>query len=491
MSEGTTERLKTNLIFNIIYQLVVVLAPLVVTPKISRVFGADYVGLRSYTYSIVYYFAIFGTLGLDMYGMREIARVRDDKDARSREFFSIWILKGCFGLVSTIVYLFSFILFNGDPFLKIIYLLWLIYLIRECINPAWYLQGLEKYKFLSVTNILSQIAYVVVVFLFVNQKSDLPLYILFYTSIPAAITLLTIVFVLFNVKFQRIKFSDCVKHIKPTFVYFVPTIATALYSMVDKTMLGLFDQSKIMTGYYEQAEKVVKVATALTSASFPIMRSRMSYSHENQDEEKYNSYCEKFISLSMCLCIPIMFGIIGIARDFVPVFFGDGYDEVTPLLYAFSAIVPCLTISGVLQAIYIFPLGKQGKMNIYYVIVLGSNLILNLCLIPFIGAIGAVIASIASEFLLAVILLIKSRTRVKIKLFVSKSIKYVLSSVVMGGVILAISFFVSLPLLYKVMLEILSGIITYFVVCLILRDNFVWTQFKLVLAKMKICKGQK
>ncbi len=480
-----TENLKLNLILNIIYQVVVVLSPLIITPKISRVFGADYIGLRGYTYSIIYYFAIFGTLGLDMYGMRQIARCRDDLSQCSKEFFSIWVLKLCFGAISTFAFVFGFVLFNRDGFLKSIYLLWLIYLIRECVNPAWYLQGREKYKFLSISNVLSQIAYVVVVFLFINEKSDLLLFIFFYTVIPAVVTVITIVFVFFNVKFQKIKLKDCFKHIKPTFIYFIPTIATALYTMVDKTMLGLFDESKVLTGYYEQAEKVVKVATALTSASFSIMRSRMSYCCENQNEDAYKSYCERFICLSMCLCIPIMFGIVGIAKDFVPIFFGAGYDAVIPLLYAFSSIVPCITISGVIQAIYIFPLGKQGQMNIYYIIILVINLILNLCLIPLMGAIGAVIASVVAELSLAVILLIKSRNKINVKIFISKSIKYLLSSVIMFGVIVLISMFLPVSLLVKLILEIVIGIIVYFSSCLLLRDAFMLEQTRAIFAKFK------
>jgi len=481
-----TENLKLNLILNIIYQVVVVLSPLIITPKISRVFGADYIGLREYTYSIVYYFAVFGTLGLDMYGMRQVARYRDDMTECSKQFFSIWLLKLFFGSVSVVIFLFSFVIFNQDGFSKSIYLLWLIYLVRECINPAWYLQGKEKYKFLSVSNAISQIAYVVVVFLFINEKSDLLLFILFYVAIPAAITLITIVFVLFDVKkFPKIKVADCIKHIKPTFIYFVPTIAAALYTMVDKTMLGIFDSSKVLTGYYGQAEKIVKVATALTSASFPIMRSRMSYCYENQDENSYKEYCEKFISLSMLLCVPITFGIIGVAKDFVPIFFGEGYDAVTPLLYAFSSIVPCLTISGVLQAIYIFPLGKQGKMNIYYVIVLVVNLVLNLCFIPLLGAVGAVIASIVSELLLAVILLVKSREKINIKLFLSKSVKYIISAVIMLGAVILISKYLTILPVVKLILEVVIGAVVYMVCCLLLRDAFIIEQAKTILSKLK------
>ena len=93
MSNKNDSVLRQNLIFNIIYQVVVVLSPLVVTPKLSRILGADYIGLKSFTFSVVYYFAIFGVLGLDMYGQRCIAQAKDDKERRSRLFFTIAALR--------------------------------------------------------------------------------------------------------------------------------------------------------------------------------------------------------------------------------------------------------------------------------------------------------------------------------------------------------------------------------------------------------------
>ena len=194
------EILKLNIIFNIIYQAVNVLSPLIITPKISRVFGADYLGVKSYTFSIVYYFAVFGVLGLDMYGQRKIALEKDELEARSRSFWTIYIARFLLAAVSTLIYAAFLAIAVSDPFERIIFLCWLIYLIRNMINPIWFLQGIEKYQFISICEIVSQLAYLSATFLFINEKSQLPLYIVFYTAIPLAISIVYIPVVLRNVK---------------------------------------------------------------------------------------------------------------------------------------------------------------------------------------------------------------------------------------------------------------------------------------------------
>ncbi len=479
MEKNRQQSLRQNLIFNVIYQVVVILSPLVVTPKFSRVMGADYVGLKSFTFSIVYYFAIIGALGLEMYGQRRIAIAKDDKEERSRIFFSISLVKIICGLISMTAYIFAFIIFNSDPTMRILYLCWTIYLFRELINPVWYLQGVERFRLACTANIFSQIAYVLCVFLFINTKEDLDLYIIFYTAIPLAMAIFFWPIILKDVQPVRLYKKEMLDIIKESFVYFVPTIATALYSMIDKTMLGIFDMSKISAGYYEQAEKLVKIALAFATALYTIVRTRMSYVFKNKTRDEYKSYSELFISLSMFLCWPILFGIVGIAKDFVPLFFGDDYTAVTGLIYVFVWIIPCLSISGLLQAIYIFPQGLQNIMNRYYVMVLCVNFVLNISLIPWLDAYGAVIASICAELLLAVVMLRKSRSDIEIKMFFLKSIRYFISGVLMTVVMWLVSL-IETATIYKVCLEFICGCGTYFIMCVILRDPFVIAQIKKV-----------
>ena len=83
---------KKNYIYRTMYEILVLITPFVTTPYISRVLGADGVGVYSYTYSIMTYFTLFAALGTVSYGAREIAQHRDDKRQSSKLFWEIELM---------------------------------------------------------------------------------------------------------------------------------------------------------------------------------------------------------------------------------------------------------------------------------------------------------------------------------------------------------------------------------------------------------------
>ena len=86
---------KSNFIYSSLYQILILILPLVTAPYISRVIGVEGNGIYSYTSSVVQYFIIFSMLGLSNYRNRTIAKCRDDKEKLSKEFSSIYIMYIC------------------------------------------------------------------------------------------------------------------------------------------------------------------------------------------------------------------------------------------------------------------------------------------------------------------------------------------------------------------------------------------------------------
>ena len=96
--------IKTNYIYNLLYQVLAMVVILITTPYITRVLGANNLGIYSYTYSIVTYFILFGSLGIGMYGQREIAYVKDDINKKSLAFFELFYVKMVFIILSSILF---------------------------------------------------------------------------------------------------------------------------------------------------------------------------------------------------------------------------------------------------------------------------------------------------------------------------------------------------------------------------------------------------
>ena len=68
-----TKKIGINYIYNLSFQIFSIIVPLITTPYISRVLGAEMIGIYSYTLSISTYFIVAGSLGFPLYGQREIA----------------------------------------------------------------------------------------------------------------------------------------------------------------------------------------------------------------------------------------------------------------------------------------------------------------------------------------------------------------------------------------------------------------------------------
>lgn len=244
---------KKNFIYNSAYQILAILVPLVTTPYVSRVLGADGVGRYSYAYTVAYYFFMFAMLGVNNYGNRSIAQTRDDREKMSYTFSSIY----AFQLMTTAAMV---ILYCGYSFFlskdRTISLIMLMYVASAGLDVNWLFFGIEEFRITTIRNTVIKLATVMAVFLFVKTKNDVYI----YTAIYAASMLIShlILWTLVHriVDFKRVGLKDIIPHIKPNLVLFVPVIAISLYKFMDKLMLGHMT-NKAEVGYYEDRKSVV------------------------------------------------------------------------------------------------------------------------------------------------------------------------------------------------------------------------------------------
>lgn len=166
-----------NYLYNLGYQILALVLPLITTPYLSRVLGAENIGIYSYTLSITTYFILFGSLGVSMYGQREIAYVQDDLKKRSCAFFEIFIMKCITLSISLGLFYLSFCL---DGQYHLYYLILILEIIANIVDISWYFQGLEEFKKTVIRNSLVKLISVVCIFLFVKSSNDLSKYFVIY-----------------------------------------------------------------------------------------------------------------------------------------------------------------------------------------------------------------------------------------------------------------------------------------------------------------------
>ena len=392
---------KKNYIYRTLYEILVLITPFITTPYISRVLGADGVGIYSYTSSIMTYFTLFAALGTVSYGAREIAQHRDNKQQSSKLFWEIELMTVATTSICLIVWV-GVIIFSQQyrPY----FIALIPVLLGTLFDISWYFTGQEKIKNIVLCNSVFKIAGIVLLFALVKRREDLILYIVINSIVTFLGHLSMWIYLpkmITKVDMRTLTFK---KHFKETLVYFVPTIATSIYTVLDKTLIGAISHDVYQNGYYEQANKIMRMTYTVSFVAVnSVMSARISYLFS---EKKFNEIKRRisktmdFIFLLGCGCA---FGVAGVASRFVPVFFGSGYEPVVTLLCCMAPLTLIVGISNCLGSNYYTPSGQRARSA--RVIVLGSavNLILNLLMIPFIGATGAVIASIIAESVITVL----------------------------------------------------------------------------------------
>lgn len=417
-----------NYIYNLVYQVLTIILPLITTPYISRTLGANNIGIYSYTFSITTYFMLFGSLGISMYGQREIAYVQNDKKKRTKIFWEIEIIKLFTITISMIIFYFSFI--RGSEY-GIYYKILSLNLISTALEIIWFFQGLEEFKKTVTRNIIVKLLCLISIFLFVKNTGDLWKYVLIYSlsEILGNVTLwMYIPKYIDKVKIKELEFK---RHLKPTIELFIPQISLQLYNLIDRTMIGNVYKDKSEVGYYEQAQKIIKLMIMIVTSLGTVLIPRMANMYANGEKEKIKEYLVKSLKFTYLLSIPGCFLIIIVANEFVPIFFGKGYEKVIFLLKISVPIVFLTGITNVIGSQYLIPTKKERNYTTSIVTGTIVNVILNYIFIPYGGAIVATITTIIGQFVILIIQVWHSKNIITFKELILFTKKYLIASLIM------------------------------------------------------------
>jgi O-antigen/teichoic acid export membrane protein len=372
--------------------------------------------------------------------------------------------------------------------------------VANSIDISWFFQGLEEFKKTVVRNAIVKIISVILIFTLVKTKNDLSNYFLIYviSNLLGNLTL----WLSLPKYVQRIKFKELkiLKHLKPTIGLFIPQIAVQIYTVLDKTMIGAIVTDKSEVGFYEQAQKIVKILMTIATSLGTVMVPRMANTYASGDKEKLKEYMEKSFRFVLFLAFPLMFGIISVVNKFVPIFYGPGYDKVIYLISIISPIIVIIGLSNVIGTQYLLPTKRQKEFTISVTIGAIVNLILNSILIRLYKSIGASIATVAAELTVTSIQFYLVRKEINIKNVFKIASKYCLSAIIMFGCSFGIGLVFTnlLPAsfnlfnftisnnLISIIVQMLLGCIIYFAMLLITKDELIFEGIEMI--KRKICK---
>lgn len=464
-----------NYLYNVGYQVLVMILPLITVPYIARVIGAHGVGVNAYTNSIIQYFILFGSIGVNLYGNRSIAYVRDNKKEMSKVFWEITVLKVITVTLAYLVFL-LFLLFTNKY--QHYFLYQSILILAAGLDISWLFMGIEDFQKPVLRNMLVKIASVVLIFSLVKTSNDLGMYILITSGSIFVGNLTLWPYLRKTVRRIHLRKLQIWKHLRPSLSLFIPQIAIQIYLVLNKTMLGAL-VSVTSAGYFDNADKLVKVILAVVTATGTVMLPRVAHTFAKGNNEKVNEYLYTSFDMVSLIATPMMFGLMAISPKFAPWFFGQNFLGIETLVMVLSPVILLIGWSNVTGQQYLMPTHKMKYFT--YSVTVGAvvNLLLNILMIPLWGAVGACIATVISEALVCIVQFYSVKKFIPIKKMFLNIWKYLVAGILMFVAVYYLNVTWQFNMTY-LFIEVAIGITIYTIVIFLLRPTSLTVLYKFI-----------
>ena len=453
-----------NYAYNLSYQLLVIILPIITTPYVTRVFSSSDLGTYGYFNSIVTYFILLATLGVANYGTKEVSANRKNIQPT---FWGIYSLQVVAAFISIVLYL---LLCWSVPSMRnpVAYILGLS-LLSKGLDISWLFQGLEDFRKITIRNITVKLLGVLSIFLFVKTPNDLYLYVFLLTGFELLGQLSMWLPAKEFIGKPHFDVVHAKEHLKPVILLFLPQIAISLYVTLDRTMLGALSSTKDV-GIYDQALKIINILLTIVTSLGSVMLPRVSSLLSSGDYKAVNKMHEMSFLIYNLIIFPIIAGMLIVNKDFVNFFLGKDFQEARVAIDIMIARMFFIGWTNIMGIQILIPHNRNREFMLSTTIPAFVSVGLNLLLIPSLGFVGASITSVLTEALVWVIQYYYTRSYLKevpilssmLKIILSSSLMYIIllllqpllkfSSVVNVGIygILGAVFYISFILVFRV-----------------------------------------
>lgn len=456
-----------NYIFYLANLMLDLIFPLLLSPYITRILGAEKLGTINLANSISAWFVLIVAFGIPVYGIREVAKVKDDKKKLSLIFTELTIIRSVLTIIGIII--FTILIFSIEKLRSEsnLYMAMLLNLSIYIFSVDWLFQGIEKYEYLTIRNLFFKTLMFFLTILLIKKSSQYVLYSYIQVISLGIFNLMNFISakkkIGFNFNGLRIK-----KHFKKLSVFFVAALVTSIYTIFDSIIVG-FMLDEVSLAFYAKSRQIINMGLTLTLSLSTVLIPRASYLFKN-DLDEFNNTVIKSIKYILMVSIPMGIGIGILSKEIMFFFGGDEFLKGANILFVMSAII-------IFDPIYIWavnqvliPTGNEKRTLHIQLFMAIINLTLNFILIWGIGVIGSSFSILITEFIGAIISIIIVRKNILKDNMKISYVKYIISGLVMGIGVIFIKQFINSHILALVVSGI-SGVVIYFITLIILKDE--------------------
>ncbi|SDX31351.1 oligosaccharide flippase family protein [Paenibacillus sp. PDC88] len=462
-------KLISNYLFTLSYQILIMITPLITIPYVSRVLQPEGVGIDAYVTSVVQLFILFSVLSIPLYGSKQIA-IQSDNHALSKEFFSIFIIQATVSIFVMICYI-VFLFASGNH--KALYLANVLSILASTLDISWYFIGKEQIKKTTLRNLAVKILGIGLIFAFVRDDEDLLLFV-FLNAITLFVgQLIMWVPLLKELKFLKVGKGDITKHVKPILILFIPQLMIQIYVIVNRIILGNVS-GETEVGFYAQSNKIIRLVQGIVTSIGIIFLPRMATEFLNQNIGTIKKYISISLQFVLITTIPMTFGLIAITPNFVNWFFGADYIEVNQVLMIMSPVIIFVGLANVFGIQTLIATDQQNKYSISIAFGAICSLIVNFLLVKPLAATGTTIALLVAEGVGAVMSMYFARKYFNLKSLSISFLKYLSASLVMFFAIYYISPLFNVSSITMTIVQILIGTVVYLTGLVLFKDSYLF-----------------
>jgi len=472
--------LKNNVVLNYINTLASIVFPLITFPYAARILLPEGIGLVNFQNSIIGYITLLSSLGIPLYAVREVARVRDNVEERNRVTVEIALLSlilAAGGYV--IVFAVGELVPQINAHLSLFYILSLSILFTA-LGVSWFYTAIEDFKFITVRGLIIRALFVVALFLFVKSKEDLLIYGIIIVGSTVGNDLINFIHLRKFINIFKLNWSkvNIFRHLKPSFSIFVLNLSVSLYVQLNPVMLG-FLSDNTQVGYYTAGSKLSYIILSVVTSMATVLIPHVSNMIQVHDTEKFKQLITKVYHYYMALALPFTAGLIVLSVPLTLVICGNAFYEASYVTAITAPVIIFISITNIIGLQVLYPYGKENYVT--YSTIGGAviNLIVDIPLILLWGSKGAAIATFCAELAVLLIQVRLGRSYIPFKYFDDSIKLYILSSILMGMAVYLTSGLFNKPII-QLLVPTCIGIVVYFLILYYKKDDILFSVLRYI-----------
>lgn len=480
-----TRSVKENYILNLVNTGSQVLFPLLTFPYACHVIMSEGIGQVSFFSSIINYIALFTSLGIPTYAIREIARERDNAVRMNMIAVEVLLLHAALTIVGYIV---IGILCLTVPQIKESLPLFLILSLNvffSALGCEWFYRGIEDFLYITIQGLVVRVVSVILLFSLVRSADDLILYGWYCVIGVAGGNIFNFIRLHKYIKLRRITFNELRirRHIKPILQTFTYSIIISLYLNLSPIFLG-FLKGALAAGIFTAAIKIKTMLLQLSSCLSSVMMPRLTHLIKENKETEYKRLLQKSYDYTIASSLPICTGLVLCAPSLIMVFCGESFKEAILTSQVIAPVFLAVGLAQVMGFQVLYPKGKIGIIIKSTTIGAITNIVLNLALIPSLSHIGSAIAYLGAETATTIFMYLLGRQYMPITFAKRSHTKYIGGCVLMAVALFAVNL-LDINVLYKLIIQVITGGVLYTTLLMLLKDQFVMQAVSLVIKRKK------